>query len=186
MRIGEGWISVSNVARGETVKFQTSASTSGTPVSIALAPRSLPAELQSFLPDKTISMTVNSVPQGAALKVDGKDAGTTPKIVHLNAGRHLLEFSKEGFNAGKFPLEIGPDDTSGGSVSYELGGLAYDTIELRDGTLVNGDLESVSSTQVVVRTAGKDLSYDRNQVKKIVMVEREMTPPPATQSVPHP
>ncbi len=185
VRIGEGWISVSNLARGEMAKFQTNVSTSGTPVSIALAPRSLPAELQSFLPAKAISMTVNSVPQGAELKVDGKEAGTTPKMVPLDVGKHVLEFGKEGFNAGRFPLEIGPNDISGGSVSYELGASAHDTIELRDGTVVSGDLESVSATEVVVRAGGKDLSYDRNQVKKIMMVEREVVQqPPAVQPAP--
>src|ERR1700734_3606321 len=81
VRIGEGWISLNNIARGEMVKFQTSFSTSGNPVSLTLAPRSLPVELQSFLPARSVSMTVNSVPQGALLKVDGKEAGTTPKIV---------------------------------------------------------------------------------------------------------
>jgi hypothetical protein len=79
---------------------------------------------------------VNSVPQGAVLKVDGTDAGTTPKMVKVGVGKHLLEFTKEGFNAGKFPMEVGPDDVSGGSVSYELGTSAHDTIELRDGSVL--------------------------------------------------
>jgi hypothetical protein len=185
VRIGEGWVSVDNVARGETVKFQTTVSTSGSPVSLALGPRSLPAELQSFLPARTVSTTVNSIPQGAVLKVDGKEAGTTPKIVRLSPGKHMLEFSKEGFAPGRFPMEIGPDDTSGGSVSYELGTSAHDTVELRDGTVLNGDLESVSATQVVVRMGGKDQEYDRNLVKKIMLVEREGTlPPAATQPAP--
>lgn len=60
---------------------------------------------------------MNSVPQGAVLKVDGKEAGTTPKIVDVAIGKHTLEFSKEGFNTGKFPLEITSRDASGGSVS---------------------------------------------------------------------
>jgi len=185
VRIGEGWVSVDNVARGETIKFQTTVSTSGTPVSLALAPRSLPPELQSFLPARTVSTTVNSIPQGAVLKVDGKEAGTTPKIVQLSPGKHMLEFSKEGFTPGRFPMEIGPDDTSGGSVSYELGASVHDTVELRDGTVLNGDLESVSATEVVVRMGGKDQQYDRNLVKKIMLVEREVTlQPSVTQPVP--
>jgi hypothetical protein len=176
VRIGEGWISITNVARGESMKFQTSISTSGTPVSLALAPRSLPAELQSFLPAhaaRSVSLTVNSVPQGALLRVDGKEAGVTPKLVQLTQGKHMLEFNKEGFNGGRFPMEIGPDDVSGGSVSYELGASAHDTLELRDGSVVSGDLESISATSVVVRIGGKDQSYDRNQIKRITMVERE-------------
>jgi PEGA domain len=187
VRIGEGWISVSNLARGEMAKFQTSVSTSGNPVSLTLAPRSLPAELQSFLPAKLVSITVNSVPQGALLRVDGTEAGTTPKIVQLGVGKHILEFSKEGFNAGRFPVEVGSDDASGGSVSYELGASSHDTIELRDGTVLSGDLESISATEVVVRAGGKDLSYDRNQVKRIILVQREVQLSPGTQPPqPHP
>ena len=70
-------------------------------------------------------------------------------------------------------MEIAPDDASGGSVSYELGASAHDTIELRDGTVLSGDLESVSATEIVVRAGGKDLTYDRNQVNKIMLVQRE-------------
>ena len=69
---------------------------------------------------------------------------------------HRLDFSKEGFNPGAFPLEIGPNDTSGGSVSYELGSSVHDTVELRDGSVINGDLESVSCTEGVERIGGKD------------------------------
>ncbi len=188
VRIGEGIINVSSVGVGQTVKFQTTIGCSGTPVSVSLVAKYLPPELGPARPPRTISMTVNSVPQGAAVKVDGTDAGTTPKIVQFGIGKHLLEFSKEGFNAGRFPVEIGPNDTSGGSVSYELGASAHDTIELRDGTVLSGDLQSVSATEVVVRAGGKDLSYDRNQVKRIMMVEREVTQqPPVVQPAPaHP
>jgi hypothetical protein len=70
-------------------------------------------------------------------------------------------------------MEIAPDYASGGSVSYELGASAHDTIELRDGTVLSGDLESVSATEIVVRAGGKDLTYDRNQVNKIMLVQRE-------------
>jgi hypothetical protein len=56
--------------------------------------------------------------------------------------------------------------------------------------VLTGDLESVSATEVVVRAGGKDLSYDRNQVKRIVMVEREaIQQAPVTQPAdaqPHP
>ncbi len=174
VRIGEGWISISNVGVAQTVKFQTSVSTTGTPVSISLAPRSLPGELQSYLPAKTISITVNSVPQGAAIKVDGTDGGTTPRIVNVGPGKHLLEFTKEGFSAGKFPLEVGADDVSGGSVSYELGTSSHDTIELRDGSVLTGDLVSVSGMEIVVHLGGNDQHLGRNQVKRILLVEREL------------
>ena len=43
---------------------------------------------------------MNSVPQGALVKLDGTEAGTTPKIAEVSAGKHRLEFSKEGFKSG--------------------------------------------------------------------------------------
>jgi len=172
-RIGEGYITLSNVAPGQTIKFQTTRGASGSPVSISLAARSLPPELGPMAPAKKVSLTINSVPQGAIFKVDGVEVGATPKIVHLTVGKHKIEFSKEGFNAGTFPVEIGPDDASGGSVSYELGASAHDTIELRDGTVLNGDLLSVSPTDVTVRVGGASQRFDRNQVKRILLVERD-------------
>jgi hypothetical protein len=120
-----------------------------------------------------ISVTVNSVPQGALLKVDGADQGITPKMIQVGVGKHLLEFSKEGFSNGRFPLEVAPNDASGGSVSYELGTSAYDTVELRDGSVLSGDLMSVSATEVVIRIGGASQHFNRNQVKRILLVERD-------------
>jgi hypothetical protein len=176
VRIGEGYISISDVAPAQVLKFQIFAQASGVPVATVLAPRSLPSELQAYLPPKTISVTVNSVPQGAAVKLDGSEVGFTPKIVQVTPGKHTLEFSREGFNSGHFPLEITPDDVSGGSVSYELGASAHDTIELRDGSVINGDVESLSATEVVVRIGGSVQRFNRNQVKRIGLVPRETSP----------
>jgi PEGA domain len=183
-RIAEGYISLNNVGVGETVKFQTAMDASGVPVSLGLAARDLPAGMGPPAAAKKVSVTVNSVPQGALLKLDGQEVGTTPKVVQVGAGKHRLEFSREGFNPGAFPLEIGPDDASGGSVSYELGTSVHDTVELRDGTVINGDVESVSATEVTVRIAGKNAMYSRNQVKRVSFVERESSDEvlrPATQ-----
>ena len=177
VRIGEGWVTLSNVGPGQTVKFQTTIGASGSPVSLSLDVRSVPPELRPAAPPKVISLTVNSVPQGAAVKVDGTDAGNTPKSIQVGVGKHLLEFSKEGFNLGKFPLEIGPDDVSGGSVSFELGASAHDTIELRDGSVLNGDLQSISASDIVVRVGGNIQHYARNQVKRILLVERDPSQP---------
>jgi hypothetical protein len=173
VRIGEGWITVDNITPGQAVKFQTTVHAVGTPVSVELTVNSVPAELQPLAPAKKVSITVNSVPQGAVLSVDGAEAGTTPKLVQLAVGKHSLGFSKEGFNTGKFPLEVGPDDASGGSVSYELGSAAHDTIELRDGSVLSGDLVSVSGMQIVVRIGGNAQTFDRNQVKRILLTERD-------------
>lgn len=113
------------------------------------------------------------MPQGAALTVDGKAVGTTPKIVDIAIGKHMLEFAKEGFNPGKFPLEITAHNASGGSVSYELGGAAHDTIELRDGSVLEGDLASINGMQVQLRIGGNIQNFDRNQVKRILLTERD-------------
>jgi hypothetical protein len=175
VRIGEAWMQVDNLAPKQTAKFQISFNTSGTPATVTvLAPSDIP---------RTVSLTVNSVPQGATLKVDGVETGVTPKVINVGIGKHQLGFSKEGFNAGTFPLEIGPDDVSGGNVSYELGASRYDTIVLRDGSVLNGDLDSVSGMDVVIRIGGTLQHFNRNQVKQIIMVERE---PPSPDSLPEP
>ncbi len=175
VRIGEAWMQVDNLAPSQQAKFQISFNASGVPATVSvLAPSDIP---------RKITLTVNSVPQGADLKVDGVDAGVTPKMISVGIGKHELGFSKEGFNAGTFPLEIGPDDVSGGTVSYELGASRYDTIVLRDGSVLNGDLDSVSGMDVVVRIGGNLQHFNRNQIKQIIMVERE---PPSPDQLPEP
>ena len=165
VRIGEGRIELSNLGAGETVKFELTVYFSGTPASIELG----------ATPPRTLSITVNSIPQGATLRVDGKDAGTTPKMIEVALGKHMLEFGKDGFNTGHFVLEMGPRDVSGGSVSYELGTSAKDTIELRDGSVLSGDLLAIDGMEVRVRIAGAVQTFDRNQVKRILLTEREHT-----------
>lgn len=175
VRIGQGWISVSDLNPGGVAKFQMIIHASGTIASMELVPQSLPPELQPALPPKSISITVNSVPQGADLKVDGVLAGTTPKIVQVISGKHLLTFSKEGFNSGTFPLETTPDDVSGGSVSYNLGTSAHDTIELRDGSVLTGDVESMTATDIMIRIGGTIQQFNRNLVKQIQLIQRGPT-----------
>jgi hypothetical protein len=172
-RIGEGFLTLSNVGSGQLVKFQTTIQMSGSPTSLSLVARSVPRELGPIAPARRVSITINSVPQGALVKVDGTELGTTPKLAQLAVGNHKLEFSKEGFNTGTFPLEIGSDDASGGSVSYELGTSAHDTLELRDGTVLTGDLLSIDAAEITVRVAGTAQHFDRNQVKRILLVERD-------------
>jgi hypothetical protein len=173
VRIGDGWITLDNLAPGQAVKFQTTVHALGTPTSVELMVNSVPAELQPLAPPKKVAITVNSVPQGATLSVDGTEAGITPKLVQLVMGKHSLAFTKEGFNTGTFPLEIGPDDVSGGSVSYELGNSPHDTLELRDGSVLSCDLLSVSGMDIRVRVAGTIQSLDRNKVKRILLTERD-------------
>lgn len=121
-------MNLSNVAAGQTVRFQVTLAVSGIPASVAVATA---AETTNSNAPRPVSITVNSVPQGAAVKLDGKELGTTPRTVEIAIGQHMFTFEKEGYNPGKMPLEITSHDASGGSVSYELGSAARDTIELR-------------------------------------------------------
>jgi hypothetical protein len=177
VRIGEGWVSVSHAAPGDVIKFQTNIQASGQPVAMKIEPRSLPAELQENIPARMIDVTVNSVPQGAQFTLDGKPMGITPRVVTVGVGTHMLEFDKAGFSHGKYPFAVGPNDVSGANISYEMGTSAHDTIELRDGTVLSGDLLSVSATDVVVKVGGNAETLTRNQVKRILLVQREASAP---------
>jgi hypothetical protein len=171
VRVGEDAIAVTNVGPGETVKFETTVNASGQPVSIALHELTASA--------RAISLTVNSTPQGAMLSVDGTQAGTTPRLISVGGGHHTLSFSKEGFNAGSFPLEVSQNDVSGGSVTFELGAAAYDSVELRDGSVLSGDLVSISGMDVEVRVGGTIQHIDRNKVKRVLLVQRDVPQPDA-------
>jgi hypothetical protein len=168
-RVGEDTISLSNVGPGETVKFETTVSASGLPVSITLSDMAESA--------KKVTLTVNSTPQGAMLQLDGADQGTTPRMVSVGPGKHTLTFTREGFTTGNFPLEIGPDDVSGGTVNYELGAAAFDSIELRDGSVMNGDLVSISGMDVEIRVGGVIQHLDRNKIKQVMLVQRSAPAP---------
>lgn len=169
VRVGEDVISVNNVGPGESVKFETTVNASGQPASLTLH--------EIVASPKTISLTVNSTPQAAMLSVDGTQAGMTPRMIAIGAGHHTLRFTKEGFNTGTFPLDISQNDVSGGSVTYELGAAAYDSIELRDGSVLNGDLVSLSGMDVEVRLGGAIQHIDRNEVKRVLLVQREAPNP---------
>jgi PEGA domain len=164
VRIGEDFITLNNVGPGESLKVEFTVTTSGTPTSVTIKDAG-----QNL---RTVSLTVNSIPQGAVLKLDQTEMGTTPKIINVGIGKHILTFTKEGFTAGTYPLEISPQDVSGGSVSYELGTSAFDSIELRDGSVLNGDLVSISGMDVEIRVGGVIQHIDRNKIKRAMFVQR--------------
>lgn len=183
VRIGEGILRVSDLGPGEQAKIAFQFNSVGVPANLTLNARNDASGVPSSL--KTISVKVISVPPGANLKVDGRDAGVTPVMVNLSVGSHNLEFSKGSYANGSTPVEITQDELPGGSVTIELAGLSRDTVELRDGTVVLGDAISMSLTSVVVSVDGKDTTYNRNQIKKIMLVEREaIQQAPATEPVP--
>jgi len=166
VRVGQDVIAIQNVGPGEVVKFETTVSTSGQPVSVSIEEIAASA--------KTVSITVNSTPQGAMLSVDGSEAGVTPRMITIGPGHHTLTFTREGFTTGTFPLDISANDLSGGSVSYELGAPSFDTIELRDGTVLNGDLVSISGMDVEIRVGGAIQHINRNNIKRVLFVHRDV------------
>lgn len=168
VRVGQDVIAIQNVGPGEVVKFETTVATSGQPVSVSI--EAIAAA------EKTVSITVNTTPQGANLTVDGTAVGATPRMITVGPGHHILAFAKDGFTAGTFPLDISANDLSGGSVSYELGAPSFDTIELRDGTVLNGDLVSISGMDAEIRVGGAIQHLDRNKIKRVLFVHRD---PPA-------
>jgi len=176
VRIADTILQIKDVGPGQQVKQALQFHSSGIPASVNLVARNDAGGVPTSL--KTIAIKIISVPSGAKLKIDGQEVGLTPYSANLRTGTHALEFSKEGYATGSTPLEVAPDELSGGSVTFELGGLSKDTVELRDGTVLLGDLLSVSMAQITVRVAGEDHTYDRNRVKKILLVEREIVQQP--------
>ncbi len=182
VRIGDGILQVSDISPGQQVKLPFQVTAIGLPASLVLSAKK---DMLTAPKAKTVSLRIISVPPEASLKLDGQDAGMTPRVVNLTVGNHNLEFSKEGYATGSTPVEIAQDELPGGSISFELGGLSRDTVELRDGSVVLGDVVSMSMISVVVRVDGKDQTYDRNQIKKIMLVERQVTQqPPIIQPAP--
>jgi hypothetical protein len=174
VRIGEGLLQILDLEAGQAARIQFQFNSVGVPASLTLS-----AKKDILAPGgKTLPLKVVSVPPGAKLKVDGQDAGLTPVIVRFTLGTHQLDLIKEGYAPGATPLEVTADELPGGSVTVELGGLSRDTVELRDGLIVLGDVISMSMTEIVVRVDGKDQAIDRNQVKKVMLVERIVTQQP--------
>jgi hypothetical protein len=184
VRVGRGPMLVADLDAGQSTKMRFQCDAAGVPASVALT-----AQKAMLNPagKKTLPLRIISVPPAAKLTIDGKDNGITPMIVWLTVGSHHLELSKGGY-AKSTSLEVTPEELPGSSITIELGGLSRDTIELRDGTVLLGDIVSLSMTDVVVRIDGKDQSYPRNQVKRMMLVERSteqqptVVPPPPSSS----
>jgi PEGA domain len=183
VRIGNGLLSVSDLDPGQLAKVAFQVRSLGIPATLSLVAHTDAEGVPTSL--RTVPLKVTSVPPGASLKADGHDQGVTPVTVRLTVGNHTLGFSKEGYASGSTPVDIKPDEGPGGSISFELGGLSHDNLELRDGQVLQGDVLSMTMTSVVMRVDGKEQTYDRNQVKKIILVERIiMQDVPVTQTVP--
>jgi hypothetical protein len=173
VRIGQGTLLVADLDAHQSAKMQFQFNSIGIPASLTLSAK------KEMLGPKTIPLRIVSVPAGALLKVDGAEAGNTPVMVRLTVGTHQLDLTKEGYAPGHTPVDVTSDELPGGSITVELGGMSRDTVELRDGTVLLGDVISMSMTDVVVRVDGKDQSYARNLIQKIMLVERAVQQQPA-------
>ena len=180
VRIGNGNLSFTDLDPGQQEKLPFQVMSLGIPSTLTLVARNDASGIPTSL--RTVPLKVLSVPPGAALKVDGRDEGITPTTVRITIGKHTLAFSREGYASGSTPVDIKPDEAPGGSISFELGGLSRDNVELRNGTVLEGDVISLSMTEVVIRVEGKDQTLPRNQVRKMILVERIVSESPAAGS----
>jgi hypothetical protein len=182
VRVGSGTLVVDDLNPGDSAKIQFLCEALGPPAMLSLSARNsggLPTST------RTIPMTVISVPAGASLKVDDKDAGLTPARINVSPGTHQLELRKEGFAVADTPLEVAPDEAPGGSITITLGGISDDTVELRDGSIITGTVVSMTLESVVIDVSGQQQTLDRNKVKKMFLVEHQITRQPAvTQTAP--
>lgn len=172
VRIGNGMLVFDDLSAGEATKVLFQCDTVGVPSSIGLAANRDAQGIPNAT--KVVPLKIISVPAGAKLKVDGKDQGITPVLANLTVGTHALELSKDDFATATSSIDVRADEMEGG-ITIELAGLSQDAIELRDGTVLVGDAVSLSLTELVFRVNGKDTKYDRNQIKKITLVERIVT-----------
>jgi hypothetical protein len=176
VRIGNGFLIVNDLNPGESAKVQFQCESVGPPVTLSIGAKNTGGVPTSF---KTIPLQVISIPPGASLKVDGKDAGITPTTLNLTVGNHNLDLQKDGYGPTATAVDIAADDRPNGSIKITLAGLANDVVNLRDGSSLNGDVMSMDLDSIVIRVDGKDKKVARNQVNKIFLVERILTHVPS-------
>ncbi|ABF41666.1 PEGA domain protein [Candidatus Koribacter versatilis Ellin345] len=171
-RIAEHWVTLTNVDPGATVKSVITSQVVGVPVEFAVAADHLPQELAYLNGPTTTSVTIETIPSGANLTVDGTAAGKTPVTMSVAVGSHAIAFSKDGFAGDTATLSVAADQAAGKTYSFELGGALHDTVELRDGTIISGDVIAVSESEIVVRGSDGEQKYVRALVKRVSFVEK--------------
>lgn len=172
-RIGEGYLELSNLGPGQQVKVPLTAHAIGTVAALELQPQHLPSDE----PVK-VKLSVTSSPTEASLKIDGQYSGVTPQMLSLAPGKHMVEISKEGYAPGSTPFDLAAGSPLA-SVNLELNPLTQDTVVLRDGSVILGDVSAVTLTSVTVNVKGKPVRYERNQVARILFIERKPPAKPA-------
>jgi len=161
-RVGEGYMEVTNLAAGQKAKVPVSVHAMGAYVKMELQPQHLPSD-----EPMKVKMSVTSVPSGASVKVNGQESGVTPQVMSLAAGKHTLEFSKEGYAKASAPVEIA-ENAMPGAVNVDLEPLSLDTVVLRDGTELAGNVTSVTATGVSITVKGKPAKFERAKVARVV------------------
>jgi hypothetical protein len=168
-RVGEGYLEVTNLAAGQSAKVPVSVHAMGSFVRMELQPQHLPSD-----DPMKIKMSITSVPSGATLKLDSEESGVTPLVLSVPPGKHTLEFNKEGYATESTPLDIA-ENAMPGSVNLEMNPLTTDTVVLRDGTVLIGNVTSVTVTGVALNVKGKPAKLDRNRVARVVFGIRNQT-----------
>jgi hypothetical protein len=166
-RVGEGYLEVTNLAAGQRAKIPVTAHAMGSFASMELQPQHLPSD-----EPMKIKMSITSVPTGASLKLDSQVSGVTPQVLPIAPGKHVLEFSKEGYGTESTAVEIA-ENAMPGSVEVQLNPIALDTVVLRDGTVLLGNLISVTGTGVAINMKGKHTRLERSRVERIVLGQRK-------------
>lgn len=162
-RVGEGYLEVTNLAAGQRAKIPVSVHTMGSYATMQLQPQHLPSD-EPF----KVKMRITSVPPGATVKLDSQDSGVTPQMLPIAPGKHVLEFSKEGYASASTPVELVANSMPG-SVEIELNPLALDTVVLRDGAVLVGDVSSMTASAVSLNVKGKPTKLDRARVARIIL-----------------
>jgi hypothetical protein len=169
-RVGEGYLEVSNLGAGQRAKVPVSVHAMGSYSSMELQPQHLPSD-EPF----KVKMNIASVPSGASFKLDSQPSGITPQVLPIAPGKHLMEFSKEGYATASTPVEVAANSPAG-SVEIELNPLTQDTVVLRDGTVIVGDVTSMSAAALNITVKGKPTKLDRSRVSRIVLGQRKRSP----------
>jgi hypothetical protein len=168
-RVGEGYLEVTNLGAGQQAKIPVSVHAMGSFTRMELQPQHLPTD-----EPMKVKMSITSVPLGASLKLDSQDSGVTPQILAIAPGVHTLEFGKEGFETATTPLDI-IENSPPGTLKLELTPLTLDTVVLRDGTTLLGNVTSVTSSSVSINVKGKASRLERTRVARVVFGERNVT-----------
>lgn len=177
-RVGEGYLEVTNLAAGQQAKIAVTAHAMGSFARMEIQPQHLPSD-----EPMKIKMSITSSPAGANLKLDSQDSGVTPKLLPIAPGKHMLEFSKEGYAPANTPLEIA-DNAPPGSVNIDLVPLTLDTVVLRDGTVLTGNVTSVTPVSVSISMKGKAKRLERKQVARVVFGQAEAKAAPKSSASP--